>query len=73
MIGKNGKYNGVLIDDIFADEENYLNLYGFLVMECSFFKIRIRKSSLLFNYSTNFKEPHIVVKLNFADEELCWK
>lgn len=76
-LGKNEKYNGVLIDDIFVDEENYSrynnSLNGFLVVECSFYKKVYKESSLLFNYPTNFKEPHIIVRMNFANEELCWK
>ncbi len=76
-LGKMETYNGVLIDDIFADEENYArysnNLNDLLIVECSFFKKVYRESSLLFNYSTNFRNPHIVVKVNFEDEEMCWK
>lgn len=77
VLGKTGAYNGNLIDDIFADEENYArynnNLNGFLVVECSFYKKIYGESSLLFNYPTNFKNPHIIVKLNFADEKVCWE
>lgn len=76
-LGKNGRYNGILIDDIFADEENYArynsNLNGFLVVECSYYKKIYEENALLFNYSTNFKKPHIIVRMNFADEESCWK
>lgn len=75
-LGKGEQYNGVLIDDIFADEENYErynnSLNGFLVVECSFYKKIYGESSLLFNYSTNYNNPHIIVKINFADKELCW-
>ena len=77
VYGKKGKYNGVLIDDIFADEENYPrysnNLNGFLVVECSFYKKIYGENSLLFNYPTNFKNPHNIVKLNFDNEKECWK
>lgn len=77
VLGKAGTYNGVLIDEIFADEENYArynnNLNGFLIMECSFYKKLYGESSLLFNYPTNFKNSHIIVKLNFDDEKECWE
>lgn len=77
VYGKNGKYNGVLIDDIFADEENFAryknNLNGLLIVECSFYKKAYGESSLLFNYPTNFKEPHVIVKLNFVNEKECWE
>lgn len=76
-LGKGGRYNGVLIDDIFADEENYFkynnNLNGFLVVECSIYKKIYGESSLLFNYPTNFRNSHIVVKLNFDNEKECWE
>lgn len=76
-LGKKATYNGVLIDDIFADGENYArysnNINDLLIVECSFFKKVYGESSLLFNYSTNFRKPHIVVKVNFEDEKLCWK
>lgn len=75
-IGKTEIYNGVLIDNIFADEEFYAgynnNLNRFLVLECSFYKKIYGENSLLLNYSINYNNPHFIVKINFADEELCW-
>lgn len=76
-LGKAGIYNGVLIDDIFADEENYAkysnNLNNLLIVECSFYKKVYGESSLLFNYPVNFRNPHIVLKVNYKDEDLCWE
>lgn len=77
VYGKCGKYNGVLIDDIFADEENYSrynnNLNGFSIVECSYYKKIYGENSLLFNYPTNYKNPHIIVKLNFVNDDICWE
>lgn len=76
VLGKTGTYNGILIDDIFADEENFVkynnNLNGLLIVECSFYKKIYGESSLLFNYPTNYKKPHIIVKVNFGNEKVCW-
>lgn len=77
VLGKDRTYNGVLIDDIFADEENYAryrnNLNGFLIVECSFFKKVYEESLLLFNYPADYRNPHIILKVNFEDKEMCWK
>ncbi len=77
VLGKGGIYNGVIIDNIFADDENYArynnSLNGFLVVECSFYKKLYEENAILFNYPTNFKNPHNIVRLNFKDKNTCWQ
>lgn len=70
--GKDELYNGYRIGDFFADNENYSyfseNLNGYAIIETSFYKKAFEELALLFNYSTNYKEPHILVKVKFNKE-----
>lgn len=74
---KTDTYNGVLIDDIFADYENFSryenNIEGNLILECSYYRKVYKELALLFNYPSDFKSAHNIVRLDFADEELFWK
>lgn len=74
---KTDTYNGILIDDLFADKENferYRNgLIGNKIVECSYWTKVYNKSALLFNYPTDFTQPHIILRVNFSDEDMCWK
>lgn len=74
---KSDFYNGVLIDDLFADAENY-NRYskgmeGYLFVECSFYKKAYKEFALIMNYPVDFKKPHGHVKIIFKDEKKFWK
>ena len=73
---KNDYYNGILIDDILADKENYSrycnNLKGNLLVECSFYKKVMNEPILLFNYPSDFKKTHNIVEVHFADQQMCW-
>lgn len=76
-LGKSNSYNGELINDLFADEENYSkyrrNLNGCLIVECSYYKKVYNEAAILFNYPTNFRIAHDVIKVKFEDEEMCWQ
>lgn len=69
-------YNGYLIDDMFADAENYSKyktaLLGNIIVECSYYHKVYGEPALLFNYPADFKSEHIIIRLNFSDEKLCW-
>lgn len=73
---KNDRYNGVMINDIFADEENFAVYKGALVndliVECSYYKKAFNETALIMNYPTDFRKPHIHIKLNFADKKMFW-
>lgn len=73
---KTDNYNGSLINDMFADAENYSKyktaLIGNIIVECSFYKKVYGESALLFNYPADFKSDHIVIRLNFSDKQECW-
>lgn len=69
-------YNGYVNDDMFADNENYskykTDLIGNIIVECSFYRKVYGESALLFNYPTDYRYGHIVIRLNFLDEQECW-
>lgn len=73
---KNDTYNGVMINDIFADEENYavykVALVNNLIVECSYYKKAFQETALIMNYPTDFRKSHIYIKLNFADKKMFW-
>ena len=73
---KMDNYNGVLINDIFADEENYSTygtaLNGNMIVECSYYKKVFKEKAILFNYPTDFRKPHVVLRVNFNNEQECW-
>ena len=74
---KDEDYNGFTINDIFADAENFAtygtDLNGQMIVECSFYKKVYNKPQLLFNYPTDFREPHVVLRVNFdSDKEKAW-
>lgn len=73
---KSDTYNGYKINDMFADAENYsyykTNLNGNIIVECSFFKKVYNEPALLFNYPTDYKKDHSVLRLNFESEQCCW-
>lgn len=73
---KSDYYNGFKIGSFFADEANYKvydgNLEGYVIVECSFFKKVYNEPALLFNYPTDFKKPHNIIRLNFDKEDTCW-
>lgn len=73
---KSDTYNGNVINDMFADAENYsrykTDLIGNVIVECSFFKKVYGEPALLFNYPADYKSDHIVIRLNFSKEQDCW-
>lgn len=73
---KSDTYNRYKINDMFADAENYsyykTNLNGNIIVECSFFKKVYNEPALLFNYPTDYKKDHVILRLNFENEQLCW-
>lgn len=74
---KTDTYNGVVIGDILADDDNYewyrKNLIGKKIVLCSFYRKVDHESALLFNYQMNINTDHIVVRLNFPTDDLCWR
>lgn len=73
---KSDTYNGYIINDMFADSENYAkyqtDLIGNIIVECSFYKKVYKESALLFNYPADYKTEHIIIRLNFLNQKECW-
>lgn len=75
-MSKSESYNGVLIDDLFADYDNatrYMNnLEGNLIVEVTYYCKLYKEKALLFNYPSDFTTTHSIVKVNFEDEQTFW-
>lgn len=75
-MNKSETYNGVLIDDIFADYDNatrYMNnLEGNLIIEVTYYCKLHKERALLFNYPSDFTTTHNIVRVNFEDEQTFW-
>lgn len=75
-MNKSEVYNGVLIDDIFADYENaerYMNnLEGHLIVEVTYYCKLYKQKALLFNYPSDFRTKHNIVRVDFKDERTFW-
>lgn len=73
---KRDYYNGVLIDDLIADDENYSRysggMEGSLIAECSFYKKAYKEFALIMNYPVDFKKSHGHVKIVFENESMFW-
>lgn len=73
---KSETYNGVLIDDIFADYDNatrYMNnLEGNLIVEVTYYCKLYKEKALLFNYPSDFKITHNIVRVDFENEQTFW-
>lgn len=71
---KRGTYNGVLIDDIFADKDNYQRysngIEGFKIVETSFYYFTDAEKSITLNYPLNNKGLNSWVKIRFEEEAL---
>lgn len=71
---KNERYNGILIDDIFADEENYGRYFGgiqgYKVVETSFYFYTDSDMSITLNYPSDYKGKSSWVKIIFEDRTL---
>ena len=71
---KNESYNGVLIDDILADQNNYnryLNgIEGFKIVETSFYYYTDAEKSITLNYPLDNKGMNSWVKIRFEEEKL---
>ena len=71
---KNETYNGVLIDDIFADKDNYQRysngIEGFKIVETSFYSFTDAEKSITLNYPINNKGMNSWVKIRFEEEAL---
>lgn len=71
---KTDLYNGYMIGDMFADEENYPkyknNIRGQLIVECSYFTYLSWENAILFNYPTDFRRKggHDVIKVKFNNK-----
>lgn len=69
---KKGAYNGVPIDDILADEDNYeryrAGIRGYKVVEVSFYKKVYNECALLFNYPADNRGKSSWVKVVFPPE-----
>ena len=71
---KHERYNGVLIDDILADGENYVRyssgIQGFKVVESSFYFYTDSDMSIMLNYPLNNRGKNSWVKIKFEDKNL---
>ncbi|MDR1548635.1 MAG: hypothetical protein LBT06_08630 [Hungatella sp.] len=74
---KTETYNGILINDLIADEENYTRygsgINGRLIVECSYFKKAHGEYAFILNYPLDFRKIHGGVKIIFEVESLFWK
>lgn len=76
-LGKSKSYNGCLIDDILADNENY-NRYkngitGYKIVETSCYYAVNGETSFIMNFPSNFKKEHELLKINFTDKNLFFR
>jgi len=73
---KSDIYNGVTIGDIFADYENatrYINnLEGNLIVEVTYYCKLHNELALLFNYPSDFKTTHNIVRVDFQNTKSFW-
>lgn len=73
---KTDTYNGVVIGDILADDENFDwyrdHLIGKKIVVCSYFKNIINECALLFNYPVDYHGSHIIIRLNFRNKRDFW-
>lgn len=71
---KTGTYNKILIDDIFADGENYSRygggIEGYKIVETSFYYYTDSEMSMTLNYPINNKGLNSWVKIKFTDKNL---
>lgn len=76
-IGKAGNYNGYIIDDILADDENYVRysqgIQGYKLVETSYYyKVR-GKLELIMNCPADNMGKNSWVKLRFINKRLFWE
>lgn len=71
---KDETYNGALIDDILADNDNYhrysSGIEGFKIVETSFYYYTDAEKSIILNYPLNNKGKDSWVKIRFEEEAL---
>ncbi len=74
---KNEMYNGILIDDIFADENNYeryqQGIEDYKIVETTFYHKIKDELAFRLNYPANNIDKNSWVKVSFDNEELFWK
>lgn len=74
---KNDTYNGILINDLLVDEENFQEynsgISGYKIVETSFYHKIKDENALRLNYPVNNKGINSWVKISFESEELFWK
>lgn len=71
---KDERYNGILIDDIFADNENYerysIGIQGYKIVETSFYFYTNPNKSITLNYPLDNKGKDSWVKIIFENKDL---
>ena len=73
---KTDTYNGVVIGDMLADDENYewyrTNLIGRRIVVCSYFKNIINQRLIMFNYPADYHSDHIIIAIKFSNDTDFW-
>lgn len=74
--GIESTYNGIIIGDLMAGHLNYPNykehLLGVHVVEVSYYKKVYGENKILFNYPCDWKDEHILLQINFENEDICF-
>lgn len=75
-VGKSGTYNGFLIDDILADDENYerysKGIEGYKLVETSMFHKVKNEYAIILNYPCDNRNRDSWVRVNFENVDLFW-